>query len=57
LIGRNVKVSGDFSYRVASLEAIDQVLDAGAAVGDQGEAEGHLWINHDFGVLIGRKSD
>ena len=57
LVGRDAEVLGNIVNDAAGLETINEIRDSRPAVSDQGEAEGHYWINDNLGVPVGRQPD
>src|SRR4051794_6408290 len=57
-LGRgDVEVLGDRGDTVAGEEAVDEILDAGAAVGDDRKAEGDTGIDDDLSGSVGGQHD
>ena len=57
LLGRDAEVARDLSEAVAGLEAVDEVLDARAAVHDERLTERLARVDRDLGSRVGRQSE
>ena len=55
LIGRDAEVRCDLRYRVTSLKAVNEILYASAAVGDDREAKCDLRIDDYLSVAVSRQ--
>ncbi len=57
LVLRDSEVLGDARDAVTGTEPVDEVLDAGTAMDDEGLPKRALWINDHVGGCVGRKLD